>query len=187
MRRGQKICLLIVLVPLTLIACSGNKFISQERTDYTLAVSDGIGKLKVLYLTAEHPDVKLVIPLVKAFLDIDQTQDYHNPNWEKATSLARETLITSRYDREMDTLVEHKIIKRLHDCHVQRIVFMGKNIDKATVTVELNVVYSSLGERYAGWYNIEPNELTPIEATLDLWKEEGKWLISSTRYSYLTP
>lgn len=186
MRKRRGTWFLLGLVLLLLTACS-QKFISKEPTDYTLAVSDGVGKQKILYLTAEHPDVKLVIPLVEAFLDIDQTQDYNKPNWEALTTLADAKLITARYDKEIDTLVEHSITKRLHDSHVKRIVFMGKEVDKATVTVELNVVYTNLGERYAGWYNIKLDEPTTIEATLDLHKQDGQWLVKSTSYTHLAP
>ncbi len=187
MRRKQKACLLIGLVLLVLTACSYTKFISEEPTDYTLTVTEGYGKLKTLYLTAEHPDVQLVIPLVEEFLAIDQTQDYNNPTWEKLAPLAQENLITERQGRETDTLIEHTIIKRLHDCQVKRIVFMDRQVDRATVTAELNVAYTSVGERYAGWYNIKLDELTPMEATLDLKKMEGKWFVRSSRYSYLNP
>lgn len=187
MRKRREAWLLVGLVLLLLTACSDKKFISKEQTDYTLAVSDGVGKQKILYLTAEHPDVKLVIPLVEAFLDIDQTQDYNNPNWDALTTLADAKLITARFDKEIDTLVEHSITKRLHDSHVKRIVFMGKEVDRATVTAELNVVYTSVGERYSGWYDIKLDEPTPIEATLDLHKQDGQWLVKSTSYTHLAP
>lgn len=187
MRKRQEAWLLIVLMLLLLTACSGQKYISNEPTDYTLAVSEGFGKQKILYLTAEHPDVKLVIPLVEQFLAVDQTQDHKDPNWDALAPLADAKLVTTRYEREVDTLVEHAIAKRLQDSQVKRIVFLGKKLDRATVTAELNVVYNSVGGRYAGWCNIQLNEPTPMEATIELFKQEDKWLVRSAQYSHLAP
>lgn len=186
MWRGRKVCLLVALLLLSLTACSNQKFISKDPTDYTLGTGDGTGRTKTSYLTAEHPDVQLVIPLVEQFLGIDQTQDYNKLNWDELVPLAEDRLITERHDKESKTLIEHTIIKHLHDCQVQRIVFLGKDIDKATVTVELSVVYTNVGERYAAWHDIKLNEPSPIEAQLDLRKKEGKWLVCTTSYTHLT-
>lgn len=186
MTRKWKSCLLLGLVVL-LTACSSQQFISEEPTAYTHSQTAGVGKMKTVYLSAEHPDVKQVIPIVEEFLKVDQTQDYHNPDWEKAVLIATEKLIVSHHDREIDDLIEHTIIKELQDCHVQRIVFMGKDIDIASVTATVNVLFESAGTVYANRHSIRLGEPAPLEATINLKKYEDVWLVDSTSYTYLTP
>lgn len=184
MRRKQLCLLLGLILILLLTACSQQSFISQEPTNYIRADRGVPGRQKIYYLLPEHPDVQLLLPLIEQFLSIDQTQDYRNPDWIRANSLATAELIASRYERESNALTEHEIIKQVQDLQVQRIVFMG---DTADVTAEVKVVFTNVSAKYAGWYNITPAVTTTLEATVDLRKIDEIWLVNSARYSYLAP
>lgn len=183
--RRKRLYSLLGLMLLLFTACSSQEFVSSEPTDYTRAVHAGSKGYKIYYLTAEHPDVQAILPLAEDFLSIDQTQDYRNPDWGAATPLATASLLAARQERESGFLKEHEIIKHLAGFQGIKIILLGDN--SATVMAELEVVFTSLSARYAGWYNLELNQPSPVLATLNLRRTDDLWQISSARYSYLAP
>ena len=121
--------------------------------------------------------------MTKQFLQTDMTQDYRSLDWKPLDAVA-EVAVRELREKNQSEYTANGIVHQYKSSSVTRITFYVDQgaLSNATVTADVNAVYTSASADYLGAHNLKLDEESKLPAEISLRKINGIWRILSASY-----